>query len=59
MLVPADAQTGNIRPDECLKVLNLAKTLAAHCGIGELPLKESLRGGIRERIGALYDVDRL
>jgi hypothetical protein len=58
VLVPADAQTRNIKPEECQKVLKLAKTLAAHCGIGDLKLKESLRGGI-ERIGDLYDFDKL
>ncbi len=58
VLVPADAQTRNIRPEECQKVLRLARTLAAHCGIGDLQLKESPRGGI-ERIAKLYDYDRL
>jgi hypothetical protein len=58
VLVPADMQTRGIKPEECQKVLKLAKTLAAHCGIGEMQLKESPKGGI-QRISALYDFDRL
>lgn len=58
VLVPADMQSRNIRPDECQKVLRVAKTIAAHCGIGEMNLKESLKGDIK-RIGELYDFDKL
>lgn len=58
VLIPADAQTRGINRAECVKVLKLATNVAAHCGIGKLPLKESLPGGI-ERIGDLYDYDRL
>jgi hypothetical protein len=58
VLVPADAQSRGIRPEECQKVLKIARTLAAHCGIGEMKLKESPRGGIK-RIGELFDYDRL
>lgn len=57
VLVPADAQTRNIKPEECQKVLRLARTLAAHCGIGDLKLKESQRGGII-RIAKLYNFDK-
>jgi hypothetical protein len=58
VIVPADAQTRGIKPDECQKVLRLAKTIAAHSGIGEMRLKEAPRGGI-ERIGELYDFNKL
>ena len=58
VLVPADAQTRGIKPEECNKVLRLARTLAAHCGIGDLKLKESPRGGIL-RISQLYDFNKL
>ncbi len=44
VLVPADAQTRGIKQDECQKVLRLAKTVAAHSGIGELKLNESKKG---------------
>lgn len=58
VIVPADAQTRGIKADECQKVLRLAKTIAAHSGVGEIRLKESARGGI-ERIGDLYDYNKL
>ncbi len=53
-LIPADAQTRNIRTEECQRVLQMAKNLAGDCGIGEVTLKEGEKGGLK-RIGELYN----